>query len=98
MSTAGQKYWWRQNPMSGDSRRVWLDWRDHLEESRPLLARRLDELRAGDRGLHRVGDHQIGAGDAPQVVFRDIEQALLEALALFACEPCAPVGRLAAAL
>src|SRR6202171_437064 len=42
--------------------------------------------------------HQIGASDRAEVVLYDLEQALLETLALLASEACDPVGRLAAAL
>src|SRR5258708_38595322 len=84
--------------MSRDSRGVWLDGRDHLEEPGTLFARRLDELGSRHCGLHRVGHRQIGARDAAEVVFRDLKQALLEALALFASEASDPVGRFPAAL
>src|ERR1700675_1934351 len=98
MRTTGQKYSRRQYPTPRILEGSRSNGSDHLEELGALLARYLNELRPRHRRLHGIGHREMGPRDAPQVVGSDLEQALLEALALLARETGDPVGRLTPAL
>src|ERR1700736_3394785 len=94
----GQKYSRRQKFMAPILTRPGRsDRRDHLEEAWALLGRSFHQLGAGDRGLNIGPRGQVRLRDPAQIGRRDLEEPLLELLALLAGEAGEPVGGLAPA-
>src|ERR1700682_5718015 len=76
----------RQTFIGLDSRRVGLNGPDDFEEVGTFPASGLDQLRAGNRRLHRTSARKVAPGHAAQIVCGDVEQASLETFSRLACE------------